>query len=777
MKLILSNFLHLINRFTNSTILNILGLSAAFSVFIIITIQLNYNYTFNRSFENADNIYTFKRYFPKDDLSAWSTSVPLAEKISADFSEIKNYCLLQVQGTRSFDIHREGNVSSVGIANLIVGTTGFKEIFRPEIIQGSASEVFEQNDKVMISEKTARSLFGSQDPIGKVIYEHYSQTPYNVVAIYKDFPENSSLTNGVYVKLTSYKDNNWGYESFFEIIPGSYDNLVEKLNGAEFRGEETLKQQIDPSIREEYDLISFADIYMMKRQGVKTVSLSLLMIAVFILIIAYTNFFNFSIAIAPVRVKNFNIRGILGSNKSSLILVIISEGVFITSIAFILALLFIHFFSTTSLTNFFVADLSLTANLYLILVTLIIFIALSVIVSIYPARYITSVKESIILNGSFAFSSRGSKLRNILITFQYITAIILISVSVSVFIKLQQEYMKNHYIGFEKENIVYFPIEGLKTDLKTFGEEMTANPLITDYTASGFVPGHIHMSWGRHFEGKHILNLYAWPVTHNFLDFFNIKLIAGQNFTKQDTVGLEQMVLNEKFLEKYEFDEGIIGKEFPMFNAGVIMGIVPDVNFASLHSAIDPMAFVIVNDQKTWMTHAFFKVSGTDMPQTIEYMKNTWGKFSDDDFNLSFLDTTINELYKQEENQSQLIGIFGLITVVITMMGVYGLIVFNIRYKEKEIGLRKVNGATELQIVFLLNKSMLVLFLIAFIIAVPIAYYLIMKWLDNFAYKVSASWWVFGVAGLLVLIISFITVSWQSWKAAVANPVDSLKTE
>lgn len=776
MKFIFKNFIHLLKGFTTSSILNILGMAAALSVFIIISMQLYYNFTYNKNLENSSHIYNFRRYYPSDDFSVWTISVPVAENMVKDFSEIKNYCVIQKQDNASFDVgNGDKNISSY-TASLIVANAGFKSIFNPQILLGDASLVFEDTDKAMISEKTAKDIFGGENPVGKVIKRRYSQQSYTIAAVYKDFPENSSLTNGIYTKLTTYSHNNWGYDGYFELIPGAYKSLSEKLNGAGFRGEETLKQQdLDPSIREDYVLTPLSEVFMEKNPQMKTISYTLLIIGILILMIAYTNFINFSMAIIPSRIKNFNIHKILGVNRLILKFSVITEGIFITIIAFLLAVFFIYFFSTTALTSFFAADLTINENKGLIMAVFFAAVALSALLCIYPAQYAASIKESSILNGSFTLSSRGSKLRNILITFQYIIAILLICVSG--FIKLQQDYMKNYSIGLEKENIVYLPVAGLKTDIKTFGDELKSNPEIIDYTASGFIPGRIYMSWNRNFEDKFLQNVYAWPVTSNFLDFFGIDVIAGNNFTKTDTVGLEQIIFNRKFLEKYDLDESIIGKSFPMFNEGTIMGIASDVNFSSLRSPIDPMAFVIVNDQKDWINYIFVKISDKNISGTISYIESTWKKYNDDDFHMSFLNTAIGELYKQEENQSQIIAVFGLITIIIAVMGVYGLIVFNTRYKEKEISVRKINGATEKQIVYMLNKSLLWLLLIACIIAVPVAFYLIEKWLESYAYKAPVPWWLFAGAGLVVLVITVITVSWQSWKAATANPVESLKTE
>lgn len=223
-------------------------------------------------------------------------------------------------------------------------------------------------------------------------------------------------------------------------------------------------------------------------------------------------------------------------------------------------------------------------------------------------------------------------------------------------------------------------------------------------------------------------------------------------------------------------DSSIIGKDFECFNKGTIVGIISDFNFESLRNPIRPMAFVILNG-KDMLNYMFIKVSGENLPEDIKYIEQTWKKFSDEEFKLTFLNSRLNDLYKNENNMAKLIGLFGIITVVIAIMGVYGLVSFNTRYKQREIAIRKVNGSTVEEIIVLLNRNLLLQLIISYMIAIPIAYYIIQQWLDQFAYKAPIPWWMFLSAGMLVLIISAITVSWQSWKAATINPIDAIKNE
>jgi len=329
--------------------------------------------------------------------------------------------------------------------------------------------------------------------------------------------------------------------------------------------------------------------------------------------------------------------------------------------------------------------------------------------------------------------------------------------------------------GIQKENIVYLPYGQTKIDMHTFGEELKRDPRILDFTASQFLPGHVGMTWGRKFEDKQV-NAWIWPVQVNFTKFFGIRMVEGRDFQDADSTGKKHAIIfNECFLKIHQL-KNIHGKEFPGFDMSLtVVGIAKNINYTSLRDSIRPMGFAVLGDQ--YMNWFFVKLSGTDVPGAIENIRKTWVKYSDEDFNVKFLDASMDKLYKNELNLAKLISVFGLITILIAIMGVYGLIVFNARYKSKEIALRKVNGASNREIMFMLNRSVLIQLAIAFTVAVPLAYYIVHSWLEQFAYKTPVYWWVFLLAGLLVFAITVITVSWQSYKAATANPVDAIKNE
>jgi putative ABC transport system permease protein len=420
----------------------------------------------------------------------------------------------------------------------------------------------------------------------------------------------------------------------------------------------------------------------------------------------------------------------------------------------------------------FASDLSLRTHIPLLAVSSALILAVAFAVGLYAMRYTTSFDETEALKSSFALGVKGIKLRNVLIVVQFTAAITLICIAT--FIKRQNNFMLHYDWGMPKENIVFLPLSRLGDSAESFGQELLRDPRITDYCVTRGLPGRIEMKWGREFEGKQI-NLTVWSVDNRFFDFFDVDIIAGRKPEHMDST-VTQIIVNEAFLEKYDFDESIVGKDFDAFGPGRIQAVAKNVNFQSLHEPITPMAFGVL---ARWQNFRNFmvKLSGNDVRGAIDYMEQIWEKFSREDFEVHFLDESLDKLYEKENNMAKLIALFGLIIVFIAVMGVYGLILFNTKYKTKEIAIRKVNGSSISEIMLMLNRAVLIQLSIAFVIAIPIAFFAVSKWLDGFAYKTEIKWWVFLLSGLPVFLITVLTVSWQSYKTATANPVDAIKTE
>lgn len=780
MKTVFRNFTFILKKFKTSSILNILGLSVALAIFSACIIQTISDFTYNHNFKNINSTFLFTQYrtlSPKDSYAPW-ISTPKAQEISEKFPEVKNYCLYIANENFGFDIIQDNGEKMLLRATLNKTTKGFVDVFTPKVLSGNPALVFsgEKTTKAMLSQSTAKTLFGEEDPLGKSIFFHNSSEPITVVAICDDFPKNCTIQNGVFVLLPEDIPENFNYFGYFNVDPENVDKLVKRLNSGEFYGEESIKQfKADPENSFSADLIPLDRIHLhfpLVGEGSFNTTISLMAIGIVILIMAYINYINFSIAIAPARVRGINIRKILGAKISVLRFSIISEAVIFSLIAYGLAILYIHIFNDSALSKSLFTNLSISDNCIQIIVIGSIVFGLSILFGLYPSYYVTSIHPVIAIKNSFANSQKSSKLRNILICIQFICSISLINIAS--FISIQHSYIKNYPSGIQKENIVYMTTTGLKTDIDTFGKELTLNKDILDYTVSGFLPGYVGMGWDRDFEGK-IIKVMSWPVGRNFLRFFGVPVVQGRDFTDTEESDTPYIIVNQEFINKYKFND-ILGKKIFCFEGdGEIIGVTKNINFESLHNPIRPMIFVRLNSG--WNSFIFLKISGNNTSQTMDYIKQCWSKYNDEVFNCKFLNSRLDGLYKKENNLAQAISIISVITILIAIMGIYGLIIFNTRYRAKEIAIRKVNGSSESNIVLLLNNNIIKLLIIAFIISTPLSYYIVQQWLNSFAYSTPIYWWVFVLSGIAVLLTTIATTCGQSIKAARKNPVNYLKNE
>lgn len=770
MNLIVGNFKQYLKSSKAVFLFNIAGFTVAFTAFFVIAIQVHYDFSYNKNFEKSDEIYQFIRYHHANGSSYWTINQVLPEEIKEKIPEVKAYCLLQQTSRTEVTAEVDGE-KRTHTTWYTQATQGFFDVFTPEIITGSIKNIFDVQGKALISEETAKQIFGDRDPLGQTLQS--GELIFTVAAVYKDFPENCTLGNGIFSYMFPNDPANWNYHGYFLIEPGSVDRVMEKLNSADIWGEEMFRKfSENPEKRIEYQLPALKEIYLYGYNKRINTTLSLLVIGIILLLIAFINYTNFAISMAPARIRNVNIHKIFGIDPARLRLAIAAEAVLFTLFSLALSLVCLHYFKGSGLASNFVADLSIENNWQLITLISVVILCLSSIIGIYPAIYTTSFNEAFAMKGSFSLSPKGVILRNSLILFQFTASIALICISGM--IKMQNDYMQNYSWGFQKENIAYLHMSDPKVDLELLGEELKQNGSVMDYTLSWNLLGRLGMSWSRNFEGKYIDYFTIWPVTPNFLGFFGVQIVTGDNFPEERD--REKIIFNQEFMKVNGFTEDIIGKEFEGFSPSDIVGVVENINFESLHEPIKPMAFVVF-PSKMYYNYLYLKLSGNNLQENIAQIGQTWKKFTDKPFDLRFLDDSMNNLYRNEINTGNLISAFGLISVLIAMMGVYGLVLFNTRYKTKEIAIRKINGATEEEILRLLNRNMFRMLLVSFVVAVPIALLIINNWMDRFAYKAPVPWWLFAGSGFLVLLISAATVSWQSYRAATANPVNSLKTE
>ncbi|MDR0605289.1 MAG: hypothetical protein LBG80_13385, partial [Bacteroidales bacterium] len=722
MRTILYNFLFVLKRFRTSSILNILGLAIAFAVFFLTIVQAYYDFGYNRNFRNADNIHLYTLYRPSSGFRETHVRVQQLKEFADRHSEIINYCYI-VNMWDNYDIRDSIGTSLGTLRNLPITLSkegegeSFVNVFKPEIIAGDASTAFTPG-RAMLSESIAKKLWGNEDPVGKILYKSFTNTPITIAAVCKDFPENCSLDNGIYVSLTDNLYDGHG-RVYIETVGGGKETILKR---------EAERQQKSSDDELQTELTVLPDIHLIlseKGRGSLSLTIVLLTIGILLVIIAYINFVNFAVAMAPVRLKGFNIRRVLGESAFLLKFSIIMEAVFFSLFAFLLSILFIHYLNDSVVKEFFIADLSLSKNMGLLMSFVVCSVIMGLLAGIYPAFYSTAFQPAMVINSSFANSQGSRRIRSILITIQFITVIFLV-ITVG-FIKLQHIYMQNNSLGIDKENVVYMPYSAIKSNLTIFENELKKNPAILDIAYSATIPGFPGIeNWDREYNGEPV-NFAVWVVSHNLLRFFGIDVIEGNNFQPEDDYGPEKIICNRTFVEKYGFDN-IIGTTFsgtyPSERAEII-GIAEDVNFEILREPVKPMAFISCKNY-SGMNCMFIRIGKKNITQTFDYILNIYKKFGNlnDEamVEIQFVDDMINKyLYTQENNLAKLSSIFTIITIIVAIMGVYGLILFNAKSKQKTIALHKVHGASIMEVILMLNRGFLIQFAVAYIIAVPVA--------------------------------------------------------
>ena len=775
------NFGSVLRKFTTSSIINIAGLSVALLVFFVVLIQVHYDFTYDRGYKNADRIAQFYVNFGRD---SWVTLDYVNQQGPREFQqkvpELKSLCLVSGIGEdeTAIDLNAEGGMPKTHQVAVMQTSPGFFAVFTPEIVRGDTTRLLDEPGRALISKKTAERLFGQDDPIGKVLYAHDGTEQWVVQAVYRDFPANSSLENGIYTYLKERPRGSWGCKAYF-LVDTDLKALQEKINSEEVRGKEAaerLREKSDEGYME-LCLTRLNDHYLtysgLSGSARLPTTLSLLAIGVLTLLVAFVNFVNLAMAMAPSRVRGICIRRVLGINRTTLRLTIAGESVLFVLLSGGIALLGLWVVSRSAFAQDFFPAMDVPLSAYAVLLAGVFGIVLlfSFLVGLYTMRYSTSFDEAEVLKGSFASGVKASGLRNALVVLQFATAIALICISI--FIKQQNDYMLRYDWGFDREQVAYIPLKGMEGNAHLLGEELLRDARVKDYCLADNLPGALYSTMGTGYKGQQV-NSFVWDVDERFFDFFDVMLLEGRRPEFADSVKAELMV-NEAFLRDYGLKaEEVLGTTYGRYR---IVGVAQDMNFQSLRERIKPMSFRIAPKYWYELQYLFVKLTGSDLVGAVDHIRQVWGGFSSEPFELHFLDDHMDQLYQKETNMAKLIGLFGLLVVLIAVMGVYGLIVFTTKQKAKEIAIRKVNGSSVREILLMLNRNVLSLLGVAFVIAVPVAYYFIQRWLENFAYQTPVHAWVFLLGGLVVLAITLATVSGQSYRSATANPTRALNKE
>lgn len=787
-----------------STILNILGLSVAVATFIILSIQVMYDWGYDRNYPDSDRICRLEHGLMSMEQGRFTANIsrPMIEELKGVSPEIEAAAHYQYSKSNYSNVVRPDNEDmsySISVSN---ADTGIVKVFPFEFIQGDISG-FVQPWSAIISETAAKRIFPDKSAIGEILrFRGSTSEEVRIVAVYKDFPENSSVNNGIIANMgdmSLYDTSEWSTQFYMKLrTPESaeavknsiVDYIVDSEIGDLFNDSGQQREELEATVRPLVRISSLHDSYYAldiegdgMGKGKRSTTLILFTISVLIVIIAIINFINFSMATVPFRIKSINTRKVLGRGRAPLIMSQIAETVFLAFIAYLLSLLLFYVFSGTSLSSYISGSLRFQDNMPVLAVSFLLIMLTAVTAGFFPALYSTSFPPAMVLKGSFSMSVSGRRLRSVLVGFQFVISLVLITANF--FIHRQTEYMKNYDMGFNRSNILTFYCGyriGSKADL--FEDELKKNPRIMDVTFAGnALVGNTHMGWGRSLDDGTVTYIDCIPVSINFLDFFNMEIESGRNFQESDNMKPNgTVIMNSSALAAYPSLH--IGSKYPGHASGPadIVGVVKNFNFRPMHYGITPVALYVFGSEPWWpLPWCYVKVIPEDVQGTVGYIRKVIEDVDPqshaEETEITFLDESIDNLYGKESRLDFLINVASVLSLFISVIGVLGLVYFETQFRRREIAVRKVFGADSGTILAMINRHYSIITVASFIVSVPLSWAVINIWRKGFAYQASLPVWIFLLAFLIILSITLLTVSLLSYRAASSNPVDSISNE
>lgn len=791
MKTILRNFFSVLRRFKAASVLNVLGLSIAFVAFMLIMMQVNYDYTFDCSHRNADAIFRVDIVHGSKGSQAIICR-PFARAFTESSPHIKGGCLLNAWvGSPFFYVEQNGQRTGYR-ENAWEVTPGLLDVIHFDMLEGTA-QALDEPGSVILPESMAKKIFGNETAVGKqLIAPNVEMNAQIIKGVYKDFPRNSALQNVIYVAMNP-KENydNWGNWNYFFFVrlddPANKENVLDNFKN-NFNAKEVFGNEFEWGGEESFDLrlTSLPDVHFLNNvdfdsmpKASRQTLLVLFSIAFVIIIIAGINFTNFSTALTPMRIKSINTQKVLGSSDRMLRGSLLVEAVGVSTFAYLLSLLFLYVIPKTPVASLVDADISFGAQPMIIAGTAVIAVIVGVLAGLYPSYYVTSFPPALVLKGSFGLSLAGRRMRSVLVGIQFVASFILIIGSL--FMYLQNRYMQNAPLGYDKEEMIIVHLNNkINKDRDAFTNQLKSFSGVEDVTYSQFLLSSQdqYMGWGRDYNGKNI-NFQCLPVSSSFLKVMGIEVKEGRDFRPEDDQKETGCyIFNEKAKAQLELklNEQIDGDE--------IIGFIPDIKFASFRQEVTPMAFYLWGkyqwgQEGNYYNAAYVKFkAGSDLRAGMEHVRESLKKFdSEYPFVIRFYDEVLQHTYEKELKIGSLITLFSLVAIFISIVGVFGLVVFESEYKRKEIAVRKVLGSTTGEVLYMFNVSYFWILLICFVLGAPVAWYGVHRWLENFAYRTPMYWWVLPLAFLAIGMITFLTVTYQNWHVANENPVKNIKSE
>ncbi len=767
--------------------INIAGLTIGLTVGLLILLWVQDEFSYDSFHKNAPNIIRLENMVATgSNRQLWSeTTAPIGKLAKQQIAGVQDY--VRITYNASYGLFKY-NGKFFNEENTYFTDPSFFSVFDFNLINGNASNPFPDNNSVVITQSTAKKYFGNENPIGKVITVGDSIS-FTITGEIKDLPENSSIQGDMFFPLSlfaqqQYTGNKDGKNIDNDFVQFNYETYMLLQPGFSFDGFAKKLRDIHLSIKPDDTDIGYVWLPLEKIHlyhadgsdgGMSTVRMFMI-IAILILVIACINYVNLSTARSMLRAKEVSLRKIVGAERRQLFMQFIVETtllfVFAAVIAVTLVYVLMPYFNQLS-----GKQLTLNfADYHLWEVLAFTIVGTLIISSIYPALLLSSFQPVKALKGKIASRISNVLFRRILVVIQFSFSIILIAGTIVIGKQLQ--YIRSKQLGYDKENVLTMHMINMGQHLDAVKADMLKQRGVTGVTwASMNIIKYGGQTGDNSWDGKQngeTMMISPMNIQKNFIPFFNLQLTEGSNFSGLPSDSMH-FILNETAVKAARITNPI-GKKFRLWNTqGTIIGVVKDFHFLSMRYKIMPAIFYC---QQNTYGNIYIKTTGKDLPAVIAAAQAEWNKYNAGfPFEYNFLDDDFKRLYESEQRIGLLYNVFAAIAIFISCLGLFGLAAYTAQVRTKEIGVRKVLGASVSGIIQLLAKDFIKLVLIAILIATPVAWYVMNKWLQEFAYKISIGWTVFAIAGMLAVVIAFITISFQSIKAAVANPVKSLRTE
>ena len=791
------------------TAINIAGLAIGMACVILIGLHIQHEFAYDRQHKNADRIHLVLRETKLENSSRTNerTSGALAPTLMNDYPEVE----LAVRFAPILSwVESEKKVFQVMVAG---ADREIFDMFTIPFLIGDAETAFQSGNAMVVTEETAKKYFGDEDPIGKVLRMRTIEMigEFQITGVIKDWPETSLFRFDCLTTTTSgslaQAWNAWEasgvyrmFETYVMLKKGQkvapfekkIQDMIPRYMGAKTQVNNVyhLQALLDRYLysRSDYDLAIGGDIKQVYMLGA---------IAVFILVIACINFVNLATARSARRAREVGLRKVVGAFRQQLMGQFLSESVLMAFIALVVAIAFVEL-SLPVFNGFMGQALSLVGNVYgwwmVWLIGLVLVVGIGA--GLYPALYLSGCDPVVVMKGVFLPDSATAWLRKCLVTFQFVISIFF--VSATLIVNAQLEYVQNVNLGFDKERIVMMDIfwqsrninngRELRRDLRWRNNEVKRafmrHPNIEAATCTRFGQGKYITIGTFEVEGKaEDWQLGVFDVDEDYVDFFGLEIVEGRNVNLHD-LDYETFqkygpayLINETAVKQLGWDNPI-GKRLgeKKFSKGHVVGVLKDFHLQSLHNPIRPVA---IKANRGGVKQLYLKLGTNDIPETLAYMKETWERFLPErPFEYMFMDEDLTQgQYEQEIRLRKMYTAFSGLAIFVACLGLFGLISFVVEQRTKEIGIRKTMGASVPSLFILLARDFMKLILLANVIACPIAYYMMNGWLQDFAFRIDWSYRFFLLGGALIFVISVLTMSYQTIRAARANPVEALRTE